>query len=74
MSEPVRLTQAQFELLRMIENGVLRSCGRNGDAQALIAAGLIVSVPWGRSRQGVSITHRGREVALGKAPFRGDDE
>jgi hypothetical protein len=64
MSEPVRLTRAQFELLRMIENGQ-RYAYDGPPLHRLVALGLVVAMRVGRGKQmGVSITHKGRARAL----------
>jgi hypothetical protein len=66
MSEPVRLTQAQFELLRMIENGQ-RYAYDGHVLHRLVALGLVVAMRLGRGKQmGVSITHQGRAQVLGQ--------
>jgi hypothetical protein len=74
MIERIQLTDAELELLRRIESGQVRNCARHGVAKALIAAELIVTSTWSPGRVGVSITHKGRRVALGMAPDQGEDQ
>jgi hypothetical protein len=74
MSERIRLTSAQMDLLRRIEGGQTQA--HDGSVLvSLVHLGLVASMRLGRGKtMGVSITHKGRRVALGMAPDQGDDE
>lgn len=74
MSKRIDLTEVELALLRRIEGGC-RSCYAGPPLQNLIDNGLVIAQRWGRSQQfGVSITHKGRRVALGMSPDQGGDE
>jgi hypothetical protein len=66
MSEQVRLTQAQFELLVRISAGQTIAYDAQ-PLQTLVAKGFVVAMRIGRGKvMGVSITHRGRARVLGQ--------
>ncbi len=73
MTERISLTPAQLDLLRRIEGG--QNQAHETLAMKLADLGLVVGMRLGRgSTMGVSITHKGRRVALGMAADQGDGE
>lgn len=71
MSERISLTPDQMDLLRRIEGG--QNQAHEVQVLKLASLGLIVAMRLGRGTlMGVSITHKGRRVALGMAADQGD--
>jgi hypothetical protein len=74
MSKRLNLTPAQMDLLRRIEGGQ-RQAHDDRTLTTLVTAGLVASMRLGRGKtMGVSITHKGRRVALGMAPAQGEEQ